>query len=89
MTTVLTKPVARRIGALVVTISGTGVRLRAAGKRLAVEVTWADVVKAGLEKRGVSLFEREWEKPLEQLPRLAELLERWPGLRRRKWRQRK
>jgi hypothetical protein len=74
MTTEWTRPVARRIGDMVVTIRQEGVEIRAVRKQRAVLVRYDEIVRRGLMKFGVRLSEKQWADPLRQLRNLSRLL---------------
>jgi len=76
MTTELSKPVTRRVGDLVVTLSAAGVELRGYRCRYSVRVSLEEIAKRALMRRGVRLTEKQWREPLEQVRRLAGHLHR-------------
>jgi len=71
MTTQLSKPVTRRIGELVVTLREDGLELRGYRKQRSVVVPFEEIAKRGLMRAGVSLTERQWCEPLEQVRKLS------------------
>ena len=76
MPTEFSKPVRRRVGNLVVTITADGVELRAFRRRKCLRLTWSQLAKQGLKEAGYSLTQKEWEQPTKQLRRLARLPQR-------------
>jgi hypothetical protein len=71
MVTELRTRVTRRVttpaGTLVVSIETSGIRVRAAGKKKSVLVTYRQLAKLGLQNEGYSLSEMEWSKPVQTL----------------------
>jgi hypothetical protein len=70
--TELSKPLTRRIGDLIVTVSDKGITLRAAKCRKRCKiVSWDEIARLALQRDRLSLTEAEWNTPLAQLSRLA------------------